>query len=96
MRMPLLILALLVTGSAVAQTRPSTLAMTCGQNRQLVAAKGAIVLATGATTYDLYVADARNCLPGQATKRSLVPARDTPYCPLQVCYDPTGDRWIND
>ncbi len=96
MRLPLLILAMLASGPALAQNRPSTLTMTCGQNRQLVLAQGAIVLSTGGMTYDRFVADSRNCLPGQSTKRTMVPARDTPYCPLQICFDPSGERFIDD
>ena len=82
--------------SALAQPRPSTLAMSCGQAAALVASAGGIVLGTGGYTYDRYVADARFCLNGQATRRQIVPTIDTPYCPLLICYDPTGNWWNND
>jgi hypothetical protein len=88
----------LVLGScaAVAQGRLQTPAMTCGQVHNVVARTGGIVLGTGGYTYDRYVADARFCLNGQATRRQIVPTIDTPYCPLLICYDPTGNWWNND
>ena len=78
-------LALVLAGfacatSAVAQSRPSTLAMTCGQAAGLVASRGAIVLGTGGYTYDRFVRDDRFCLRGESTEPVWVPARDTPQC----------------
>lgn len=67
-------------GSAVAQTRPSTLAMSCGQASSLVAQAGGIVLGTGGYTYDRFVRDAGFCLITEETQPAWVPARDTPQC----------------
>ena len=54
-------ICLLATGAG-AQTRPSTVAMSCAQARNVVASSGAIVLGTGGYTYDRFVADRRFCL----------------------------------
>ena len=66
--------------SAVAQSRPSTLNMSCGQTAGLVAARGSIVLGTGGYTYERFVSDQRFCLRDETTEPMWVPARDTPQC----------------
>ena len=71
--------ALIVT-SAVAQPRPSSVQMSCGQAAGLVASRGAIVLGTGGYTYDRFVADQRFCLRTETTLPAWVPTRDTPQC----------------
>ena len=72
-------ICLLATGAG-AQTRPSTVAMSCAQTRNVVASSGAIVLGTGGYTYDRFVADRRFCLYSEVTEPAWVPARDTPQC----------------
>jgi hypothetical protein len=69
-----------VATSAIAQPRPSTLAMSCGQAAGLVASRGAIVLGTGGYTYDRFVSDARFCLRSERTEPVWVPAADTSQC----------------
>jgi hypothetical protein len=66
--------------SAMAQTRPSTVAMSCGQAAGLVASAGGIVLGTGGYTYDRFVRDRGFCLITEITEPAWVPARDTPQC----------------
>ncbi len=73
------VLALTVT-AAVAQPRPSTLRMTCGQARATVASLGAVVLSTGPTTYDRYVASRAFCMFNERTEAAWAPTRDTPQC----------------
>jgi hypothetical protein len=70
---------MLATG-ALAQPRPSSLAMSCGQARALVAYRGAVVLGTGRYTYDRYVNGQGFCLGGQYTRAAWVPTADTPQC----------------
>jgi malic enzyme len=69
------------TGSAaLAQSHPLTLRMACSQAINLVAARGAIVLNTSATTYDRYVTSSRYCVRGETTEPTWVPTADTPQC----------------
>jgi hypothetical protein len=65
---------------ALAQSRPSSVAMSCRQAAGLVASRGAIVLGTGGYTYDRFVADQRFCLRTEVTEPAWVPAGDTPQC----------------
>jgi hypothetical protein len=65
---------------ALPQSRPLTLRMLCSQARALVAARGAIVLNTGPTTYDRYVTSSRYCVRGEVTEPTWVPTADTPQC----------------
>ncbi|MFH6783919.1 MULTISPECIES: hypothetical protein [Methylobacterium] len=90
-------LALAATSAAaLAQGRPSTLAMTCGQARSFLAAQGAAVLGTGGYTYDRYVRDRSFCEPTQVTRNAVVPTRDTPECLVGYrCIEP-GRNWFDD
>ena len=65
---------------ALAQSRPSTLRMSCTAANRLVSARGAIVLSTGRDLYDRYVANRSFCLPDETTKPAFVPAGDNPQC----------------
>lgn len=83
MRKPLLTaFALLVAGTSIAQARPNTLNMTCGQAAATVATYGAVVLSTGLNTYDRFVANTSFCLPGEYADEATAPTIDTPYCPI--------------
>ncbi len=66
--------------NAIAQPRPSSVAVSCRQAAGLVASHGAIVLGTGGHTYDRFVADRRFCLITEVTEPAWVPAGDTPQC----------------
>jgi hypothetical protein len=70
----------LVATSALAQPRPSSVAMSCRQAAGLVASHGALVLGTGGFTYDRFVTDHRFCLRTESTQPAWVPTRDTPQC----------------
>jgi len=70
----------LIAASAVAQSRPSTLGLSCRQAAGLVASRGAVVLSTGRYTYDRFVSGQRFCLHGETTEAVRVPTRDTPRC----------------
>ena len=71
---------LLFVPSAIAQPRPSSVAMSCRQAAALVASHGALVLGTGGHTYDRFVTDRRFCLRSETTEPAWVPAGDTPQC----------------
>jgi hypothetical protein len=68
--------------AAAAQGRPSTLAMTCGQTRALIAQQGAIVLSTGLHTYDRYVRDQGFCPLGEITQPVWERTADAAQCPI--------------
>ena len=67
---------------ALAQSGPTTLAMTCAQARGIVASQGAAVLRTGPTTYDRYVRDARFCALQETVHPAWVRTADTVQCPV--------------
>ena len=86
------IAATVLTTAAVAQSRPSTTAMTCQQAAGLVCARGAIVLGTGGYTYDRFVRDRSFCQVTEALESAWVPTRDTPTCFVGYrCYEPSRD-----
>lgn len=70
----------LVAASAQAQTRPSTVNMSCGASRQLVLTRGAIVLGTGGFTYDRFVRDQTFCDVTEYAQSAYVPSLETPAC----------------
>ncbi|MCB5176616.1 hypothetical protein [Microvirga lenta] len=83
-----LALAVMASASAVqAQPRPFTPRMPCGQIQQTVFASGAVVLSTGANTYDRYVRDRSFCQINEFIEAAWVPAQDTPQCPVYRCTD---------
>lgn len=76
-------LALLLVGpEAVAQSNPSTLQMSCAQVRGLIAARGAIVLNTGPTTYERFVGGYGYCVLGETPQPAWAPTADTAQCPV--------------
>ncbi len=72
--------ATLVPTGAIAQPRPSTVDLRCAHATAIVAARGAVVLSTGGSTYDRFVSDSRFCTFAQTTVPAWVPAADTPQC----------------
>jgi hypothetical protein len=63
--------------------RPDTRTMTCAQAQALVKQRGSVVLTTGPTTFDKFVADARYCLPQTNSVRAkFAPTKDDPKCPV--------------
>ncbi len=73
------LLAALAT-PALAQGRPSTLQMSCGQAEAVVNQRGAIVLATGRDLYDRYVKNGSFCPISDYPRDAFVPTRDNPQC----------------
>jgi hypothetical protein len=71
-----------INSSALAQSRPLTLQMSCNGARQLVARQGAAVLNTGPMTYDRYVSAVTQCVRDETLDPAWVPTADTPQCPI--------------
>lgn len=71
---------IMLATSAAAQTRPSTLAMSCQSARGIVAARGAVVLGTGGMTYSRFVSHVGACDRGQTIEPAWVPTGDGPQC----------------
>jgi hypothetical protein len=82
---------MLTAGPALSQVGPSTSSMTCAQARSFVTVSGGVVLSTGPTTYDRFVAHSGYCVHGERAELAWVPTRDVAQCPLNVCR--AANRW---
>lgn len=90
-KLALLSVALVGFGtSAMAQSGPTTLTMTCAAARGIVASQGAVVLRTGPMTFDRYVRDSRFCALQEAARPAWVPTVDTTHCPIGAVCRPVG------
>ena len=79
--------------AALAQSGPTTQAMTCAQARSIVASQGAVVLHTSPTTYDRFVRDGSFCGHPMMTRPAFVRTADVVQCPIGgVCRDPEIDN----
>ncbi len=91
--------ATLSTTGVWAQARPSTQSLLCGQAQALVLSRGAIVLNTGRSTYDRFVASRQFCMIGEVLEPVWAPTRDVPQCLVGYrCLQGDGDdlffrRW---
>lgn len=65
---------------ASAQSRPDTRRMSCGEARNIVARNGAIVMTTGAGTYERIVVGERFCLLGEGALPAFASTRDAGRC----------------
>jgi hypothetical protein len=63
-----------------AQGRPDTTKMSCKAANSLVTRQHAIVLSTGPTTYDRYVASDAYCQRDEDGRAAFVPSADNPQC----------------
>ena len=82
--------------AAVAQSRPSTLNMSCHEAQALVGSRGGIVLSTGRHTYDRYVASGRFCAFGEWAYPRTVPTADAPQCPIGYVCETREPWWLED
>ena len=83
MKLTLLFLAIAgIATSAMAQSGPTALTMTCAQARGIVASQGAVVLRTGPTTYDRYVRTPTFCALGETVHPAWVRTADAAQCPV--------------
>jgi hypothetical protein len=64
----------------VAQSHPLTTGMACNQAQSLVAAQGAVVLNTSATTYDRYVTSGAYCGLGEVPGPGWASTKDVSRC----------------
>ena len=68
--------------ATAASARPSTLSMTCRQAQSLLASKGAVVMTTGAHTYDRFVTQQTYCMTAEWGYAATAPTKDRPSCQL--------------
>jgi hypothetical protein len=88
------VIGMTLVGASVAEARPNTTTMSCGQAAATVARAGAIVLTTGEFTYERYVATGAFCLPGETTEPGVAPTADSRFCQVgYVCRQP--DRFFD-
>ena len=80
--MRLVLAAVLAVTATSALARPSTLAMSCQQAQNLVASQGAVVMSTGAHTYNRFVAAPGFCAFGEWAELTSAPTKDTRNCTL--------------
>jgi hypothetical protein len=78
----LALLFLLATAATVTFARPSTLSMSCRQAQTLLASKGAVVMTTGANTYNRFVANERYCMTAEWAYPATARTKDLPSCRL--------------
>jgi hypothetical protein len=82
----LVALAVLLTTTTVVEARPSTLTMSCAQAAATVARAGAVVLTTGAHTYERFVASNSFCVSEEYAEAARAPTLDSPDCAVgYVC-----------
>ena len=82
--------------AALAQGRPSTMTMSCGQAQSLVASRGALVLNTGQFTYDRFVSNQGYCQRDEITLMTVAPTADTAQCPVGLRCIPSDVRRFPD
>jgi hypothetical protein len=95
---PVLIAAVVLSSAVTAAEaqRPSTLSMSCQQAQSLVAKRGAVVLSTGAHTYDRFVSSGRYCQVAEYAYDGFAPTRDRESCLVgYVCKNVTPP-WFED
>lgn len=86
----------MVVSGAQAQTRPSTVDIPCQASRQLVFARGAIVLGTGGATYDRFVRDRSFCDVTEYAQSAYVPSPETPRCFIGYRCKQGPREWFED
>ncbi len=77
-----------------AHARPDTRTMSCRETRNLIERSGAVLLSTGAYTYDRYVSPRGYfCASNEVPKLVSVPTRDTRNCAVYHCepFEPLFD-----
>ena len=72
--------AICAASPCFSQSRPNTTAMSCIAAKRLVDARGAIVLSTGATTYDRYVDGPAFCAIDEFVQPAFVPSATNQQC----------------
>lgn len=87
-------LAGVTLANAPAQARPNTRNMTCASAAALVQSRGAIVLSTGANTFDRYVSNIRYCSGAEQLQPEWVRTSDSNQCFVgYTCFVPDRNDW---
>lgn len=82
--------AIMFAATGLANARPDTRKMSCGELQQMIQSRHAVVLTTGPNTYDRYVRQFGNeCDWPQVPMSAYVQSRDG-HCPLYRCDEPVG------
>ncbi|WP_136621469.1 MULTISPECIES: hypothetical protein [Mesorhizobium] len=90
-RIALMTAAILFAATSLADARPDTRTMSCGQLQQLIQSHRAVVLTTGPNTYDRYVRQFGNeCDWPEVPMSAYVPTRDG-HCPVYRCEEPVNN-----
>ncbi len=80
-----------LSGAASAQSRPSTVNMSCAQAQGTVRSAGAVVLGTGGGSYDRFVANGGFCTYQEIAVPTWGSTRDTGQCMIgYVCESVSG------
>jgi hypothetical protein len=83
--------SLLAAAPALAQSRPSTTAMSCAQAQGTVKSAGAIVLGTGDHAYERFASGQAFCTSQEVALPVWAPTRDVAQCFVgYVCEDRSG------
>ncbi|MGA0532463.1 hypothetical protein [Hansschlegelia sp. KR7-227] len=93
-RIALVSLACAAATGAEAAKRPYAPALSCKALQGVVAQRGAVVISTGANTYDRFVRDDRGCQSGEVTKPAWIRSADRPECFIgYTCRQYMRDDW---
>lgn len=76
----LVVAVTLGTAISPAAARPDTRYMSCAAAVSIVQANGAVILSTGAHTYDKYVKNHAYCNLNDVLRKAYVPTSDTRRC----------------
>lgn len=96
MRFLVALIVLAFLADSAAAERPSTLSMSCTGARALVAKRGAVVMSTGANTYQRFVASPGYCDAGEYAYTASAPTRDHQQCHLGYYCDTATPIWKDD
>jgi hypothetical protein len=77
---------------ALAQARPFSPGLHCGDVANLVLLNGARVISTSPQTYDRFVATRNYCAQGETTKPAWVQTADNPQCFIGYTCEPAYGR----
>lgn len=81
--------ALAVLSTATASlARPDARKMSCHQTRALINEEGAVVITTGANTYERFVSSNRFCFHPEVRHVTYISTKDTSQCPVFHCERP--------
>ncbi len=80
MHRALVAVVLLLPSIALAQPRPDARRLSCAQASSLVRSSGAVVMSTGAYTYDRFVSGGGQCALGEITRPTWTATTDQAQC----------------